>query len=164
MAPAFKIFRILCSTPPELEPERCIFESSLAAFGTEVTFPEQILFAGASFRESFDANRHRSAAESNVRMCDFFLQILGEEWPGAVFQGFVDLAVEVMADPSKPMRQVTVIFRNLAAAGEKVRQFPAEGRLCRLVCVGSADALDSSPAILRIDLSEFHAASSSRTC
>ena len=122
MASPFKIYRILCCTPPELEPERCVFESSLAQFGMEVTFPEQILFAGASFRESFDANRHRSAAESNVRMCDFFVQILGEEWPGAVFKGFVNLAVEVMADPSKPMRQVTVIFRNLAAADEKVRQ------------------------------------------
>jgi hypothetical protein len=123
MASPFKIYRILCSTPPELEAERCLFESSLAQFGEQVTFPEQILFAGASFRGSFDATRHRAAAESNVFMCDFFVHIFGESWPAPVFQGFINLAQQSIADPSKPMRLVTVMFRNLADADEKVRKF-----------------------------------------
>ena len=135
MASPFKIYRLLCSTSPELEPEREVFESSLASFGERVTFPEQILFAGASFRESFDAVRHRRAAESNVRMCDFFVHIFGEEWPGPVFKNFITLALESIADPSRPMRQATVIFRNFAEADEQVRQFRdklGEGGNCDL--------------------------------
>ena len=122
MASPFKIYRILCSTPPELDAERTLFESSLAAFGEKVIFPEQILFAGASFRDGFDAGRHRGPAEANVRMCDFFVHIFGETWPGPAFRDFIQLAIECIADPTKPMRQATVLFKNPAEADDKVRQ------------------------------------------
>jgi len=122
MASPFKIYRILCSTPPELDPERTLFESSLAAFGEKVTFPEQILFAGASFRDGFDAGRHRGPAEANVRLCDFFVHIYGETWPGPTFRDFIKLAIGCIEDPSKPMRQAAVLFKNPTEADEKVRQ------------------------------------------
>ena len=135
MAAPFRIYRILCSTPPDLEPEREIFESALAAFGEAVTFPQQVLFAGASFTPLFDAQRHRAAAEANVRECDFFLHIFSETWPGAVFQAFVDLAVASMIDPSRPLRHVVVLFKNYAQGDQKVREFRdtlAAGGNCEL--------------------------------
>ena len=100
-----------------------MFESTMAAFGEQVAFPEQILFAPASFREGFDLNFHRAAAESNVRMCDFFVQMLGEVWPGPGFQNLVNLTLECIADASKPMRQASVLFRNPDRADEQVLQF-----------------------------------------
>jgi hypothetical protein len=123
MAAPFRIYRIVCSTPPDLETERLAFESTLASFGERVTFPEQVLFPCASFRESFDANRHRPAAEANVRMCDFFVHIFSSAWPGPPFHAFIDLAQTCMADPSQPMRQVVVLFKNFAEADDKVRSF-----------------------------------------
>jgi hypothetical protein len=123
MAAPFQIYRVLCSTPPELEPERVLAEATLTSFGATVTFPQQVLFAGASFRPGFDAVRHRAVGESNVRMCDFFLHIFSETWPGDAFQGFIDLAQVALADPSLPMRRTAVLFKNFAAADEKVRSF-----------------------------------------
>ena len=135
MATPFRIYRILCSTPPDLEAERLAFESTLASFAEHVTFPQQVLFAGASFREMFDADLHRGSAEANVSMCDFFLHIFGEAWPGAAFQAFIDLAQTCKADPVRPMRQVAILFKNFAGADEKVRKFRdalAEGGKCDL--------------------------------
>ena len=150
---AFRIYRILCSTSPDVEAERLAAESSLTKFGEHVTFPEQVLFAGASFRPPFDANRHRELGESNVRMCDFFVHIFSENWPGDAFRGFIELAQASKADPSKPMRQLAVLFRNFAKADDKVRGY-------REVLAGAGDCelrdfLDG--AELERELSEIHA-------
>lgn len=123
MNPRFRIYRVLCSTPPDLETERLVFESTLAAFGEQVTFPRQVLLAGASFRPPFDACRNRALGEANVRLCDFFLHIFSTTWPGADFQAFIDLAQVCSADPAQPMRQIAVLFKNYPDAAEEVRQY-----------------------------------------
>ena len=118
-----------------MESERLDFEHTLAKFGEHVTFPEQILFAGASFRDGLDPAGFRPAIESNVRTCDFFVQILGESWPGPVFKDLVNLALSCAADASFPMRQPAVFFRNSDQGDEQVRQFRntlAEGGKCDL--------------------------------
>jgi hypothetical protein len=145
MAAPFRIYRILGSTPPDLEGERLVFESVLATFGEHVTFPQQVLFAGASFRDLFDAGRHRAPVEDNVRMCDFFLHIFSETWPGAAFQAYIDLAQACMADPTQPMRQVAVLFKNFAEADDNVRNFRdtlAEGGRCDLRDFQAPDELN----------------------
>ena len=137
MAFPFKTYRVLCATSPELEPERDIFQSTLATFGETVSFPQGILFAGATFREGFDASLHRAAAENNVRTCDFYVHIVGEEPQGRILEGFAKLALECAADESKPMRQVSVLFRKFAEAEEPVRQFRE-----RLVAAGACTVMD----------------------
>ena len=123
MPAPFRIYRILCSTPPDLETERLIFESTLASFAEHTTFPRQVLFAGASFRPKFDADRHRAVGESNVRQCDFFLHIFSDTWPGTAFQAFIDLARTCTDDPAMPTRQIAVLFTNFGEADESVRKF-----------------------------------------
>jgi len=123
MPAPFRIYRILCSTPPDLETERLIFESTLANFAEHRTFPKQVLFAGASFRPRFDADRHRAIGEANVRQCDFFLHIFSDTWPGTAFQAFLDVARACTDDPSLPMRQIAVLFKNFDQADENVRRF-----------------------------------------
>jgi hypothetical protein len=123
MAAPFRIYRILCSTPPDLETDRLIFESTLASFVEQTTFPQQVLFAGASFRPEFDAERHRSSGEANVRMCDFFLHIFSDTWPGTAFKAYIDLAQACIDDPSMPMRRIAVLFKNFPEADEKVRKY-----------------------------------------
>ena len=123
MAAPFRTYRILCSTPPDLEAERLAFESTLAAFGEHVTFPQQVLFPGASFRPPFDASRHRAEGEANVRLCDFFVHIFSTAWPDAAFRDFIELAQVCIADPARPMRQIAVLFKNYPEASEEVRRY-----------------------------------------
>ncbi len=123
MAAHFRIYRILCSTPPDLETERLAFESTLTAFGEQVTFPHQVLFAGASFRPPFDAGRNRALGEDNVRQCDFLLHIFSNRWPDPAFRDFIELAEVCMADPAQPMRQIAVFFKNYPEAAEEVQQY-----------------------------------------
>lgn len=85
--------------------------------------PQQVLFAAASFPPKFDANRHRAAAEENVRMCDFFLHIFSDTWPGAAFKAFIELAQVSQADPAQPMRQIAILFKDFAEADDKVRKY-----------------------------------------
>ena len=147
MAAHFRIYRILGSTPPDLEPERLVFESTLASFAERVTFPQQVLFAGASFRSMSDASLYRASAEANVRLCDFFLHIFSEAWPGSAFKGFIDLAQVCMADPSQPMRQIAILFKNFPEADGKVREFRdtlAAGGKCDLRDFQGSAELDSA--------------------
>ena len=89
-------YRLLLSASPGLTSEQQAFEAANASFAERVTMPAWILFALASTRSGFDPQVNRNAVESNIRFCDFFLQIFGETAP----------------DPAYPMRSTVVAFRN----------------------------------------------------
>jgi hypothetical protein len=118
----FKFYRIFCSTPRELEAERLAFESAVAQFVEQVSMPDAVLFAPASLRPPIIAANQKLTIESNIRMCEFFIQILGEQWPDPVFRGFVEYALDCVADPSLVTRNVCVFFRNYPAAAPELRQ------------------------------------------
>ncbi len=86
--------------------------------------PAWILFALASPREGFDPQLHKSALESNIRFCDFFLQIFGEAMPHPAFVGFVELAAACTADPAFPMRSTVVVFPESGAGQPRDRGAP----------------------------------------
>jgi hypothetical protein len=144
MGTNFTFYRILCTTPPDLEPERLIFESAVAEFVERVTMPDAVLFAPASLRPPIRAERQKPVIESNIRMCEFFLQIVGEIWPDPAFAGFVEFALASVADTSTATRKACVLFRNYASASDEVRRFReslASGGMCELGDFGSADEL-----------------------
>jgi len=153
MAAPFRIYRVLCSTSPDLESERRVFESTLASFVEQVTFPQQVLFAPASFTPAFDADRHRAAGEDNIRTCDFFAHIFSATWPGNAFKSFIELAQACQADPSKPMRHVTVLFKDFAGADEQVRKYRDT-----LAAAGNTELRDfQDPVALDRQLREIYA-------
>jgi hypothetical protein len=157
MATDFKFYRIFCAAPGDLEAERQAFESSVAQFIEQVTMPDAVLFAPASLRPPFIAANQKPAIESNIRMCEFFIQIFGEEWPHPVFQGFVEYALECVADPSMVARSVCVFFRNYHAAAPELREFRevlAAGGRCELRDFTGADDLSVE---LRTVLSAWYA-------
>src|SRR5579864_282679 len=116
----YTTYRILCSTPPDLDAEREVFLSSVAKFGEEVTLPAQVLFAAASLPAPFNANLHKAAIEGNIRMVDFFVQVFGDSAPEGAYRGFVDYALECLADPAKPLRSVAVLFKATPNVGEEI--------------------------------------------
>jgi hypothetical protein len=123
MAIAWTIYRALCCVTPELEPERAAFEAANASFAERVTMPDAVLFALASPRSDFDPQVNRHGLESNIRSCDFFVQIFGETAPDPAFVEFVDLAVACTADPAFPLRSTAVIFRNPESAAPETAAF-----------------------------------------
>ena len=123
MATNFKFYRIFCGTPPDLERERLAFESAVAQFVEQITMPDAVLFAPASLRPPIVAAAQKLTIESNIRTCEFFLQIFGEQWPGLVFPGFVEYALDGVGDLSRVTRKVGVLFRNYADAVPELREF-----------------------------------------
>jgi hypothetical protein len=111
MAGNFRIFRILCLTSPELETEREVFQETITRFGEHVTFPDGVLFAPASFPGGMNASKHRAAAASNIRICNFLIQIAGPGGLDAADRELLDLAVECAADPSLPMQRAAVFLK-----------------------------------------------------
>jgi len=140
----FRFYRILCTTPPDLEAERLAFEASVARFVEQVSMPDAVLFAPASLRPPIVAANQVPVIESNIRMCEFFIQVFGEQWPGAVFRGFVEYALRSVDDPSTATRSVCVCFRNYHAAAPEVRRFReslAAAAQCELRDFSSAEEL-----------------------
>jgi hypothetical protein len=108
----FRIFRILCLTPSELEPEREIFQSTIIRFGEQITFPDEVLFAQASFPGSLISGSHLRATEFNIRICDFLVQIAGPHRPDATHQQLLDYAPQSAGDPSLPMQRVALFLKH----------------------------------------------------
>jgi hypothetical protein len=115
-------YRLLCCTAGDLEAERTAFDAVNAKFAECVTMPERILFALASLRSDFNPHGHRHALESNIRFCDFFLQIFSETAPREPFHEFVELAVACTHDPAFPMRSTAVVFRNPESASQETAE------------------------------------------
>jgi hypothetical protein len=122
MPPAFTIYRILCSTPPDLEPERLAFEACNAQFAEKVAMPRGVLFAAASLQPQFLPDRQAAAVADNIRMCEFFLQIFGEREPHPAYLSFVDLALACLANRAMPLRRAAVLFRNPPGADPKMTE------------------------------------------
>jgi hypothetical protein len=104
--------RILCSTPPDLDEEQQLLLACNAEFGEQVTIPNRVLFAVASFREPFDPHAHRYGVQGNLRMVDFFVHVYGERAPDPIYQDFVYYALKCLADPAKPLRSAVVFFKS----------------------------------------------------
>ncbi|HEV3198007.1 MAG TPA: hypothetical protein VGZ73_08870 [Bryobacteraceae bacterium] len=112
MSISYTTCRILCSTPADLDEEQQLFLTATAEFGEQVTIPNQILFAVASFREPFEPHSHRYAVQGNLRMVDFFVHIYGERAPEPIYQDFVYYGLKCLADPAKPLRRAVVFFKS----------------------------------------------------
>jgi hypothetical protein len=123
MSVSWTIYRALCCVTPELEPERSAFDTASARFAERVTMPEGILFAVASPRSDSDPQLNRRGLESNIRFCDFFVQMFGETASDPLLREFVDLAVACTADSAFPLRSTTVMFRNPETAAPEIAAF-----------------------------------------
>ncbi len=145
-------YRVLCAAPPDLEAEQSVFHAANAKFAERVTMPQWILFALASPRPDFDPQAHRRLLESNIRFCDFFVQIFGDKAPDLAYRGFVDLAIECTADENFAMRATAVLFRNPDRASEEIqalRQQLSNNPHCAVYDFRDAEGLErASEAVL----------------
>lgn len=142
----YTTYRILCSTPSDLDAERMAFLAANAKFGEDVALPAKVLFAVASLATPTNANVHRSAIENNIRMADFFVHVFGDTAPESIYTGFVDFALDCLADPAKPLRSVAVLFKVSAettAQVHKIRDDLKAGGRCQVLEFRDSQELDS---------------------
>lgn len=143
MAVNWKTYRLLCTYSPQLGPERDVFHEANARFMDRVGMQELVLFALASPRAEFNPQLHRDALRSNIRSCDFFVHILGENAPDPVFIEILDLALSCAADPAYPMRATAALFRNPENAAPETLALRS-----RLIADGRANVRDFHPGEL----------------
>ncbi|MDE3167806.1 MAG: hypothetical protein KGN36_18545 [Acidobacteriota bacterium] len=125
MTPDFTFYRVLCTSPPELESERQAFESAVAGFVEDVSMKERVLFAPASLRPPTVASRQKEIVEANVRLCEFVIAVFGEQPADPVFGEFAAYAVDCARDPAIGTRAVALCFRNYKQAAPEVRALRA---------------------------------------
>jgi hypothetical protein len=121
---SYRFRYLICCSPPELEGERRVFHAALGQFNEEVAMKSGELLAAASLRPEVNAERQQAPIESNIRMCELFVQIFAEQPPPPVFQGFVDYALKQLEDPGAPMKRVAVLFR-------RAEPVTPESQVCR---------------------------------
>ncbi|GEM_PF-739292 len=116
----YAIHRFVCSTTPYVDEEKELALALNSRFCEEVTMPDQILLAAASFRTPFDPLVHKAGVEDNIRSSTFFLQILDqEEPPPRPYKAFVDYALKCQDDPQMPMRAVAVFFKDTGTTAQE---------------------------------------------
>jgi len=139
-------WRLLCCAVTGLETEKDAFHAANAKFGERVTLPLGILFALVSPSSGFDPRLHGHNVESNIRFCDFFVQIFGEADADSRFAQFVDLSIACTADPAFPMRSTVVLFRNpenASPAISSLRRRLIDGSGCQVLDFHSRAEFDA---------------------
>lgn len=117
----YRFYRILCGTPADLEAEAHALESAIADLNQRVAMPDGSLFAPAMFRTPVAA-RIQQALPDNVRTSDFFVLVVGESWPEPLLEGVIEQVLGCLSEPSMPMRNMAIFFRNYQAAAEELRR------------------------------------------
>jgi hypothetical protein len=120
---SYRFYRILCPAPKELERERQVFDAAIGKFNEEVTMADGILFAPASVAPPYSAARHRPAVEANIRICDFFVQVLDERPPDEVFRGYIGYAIQQARDSAATMSKAAVFFRTTSGAAAEAAAY-----------------------------------------
>jgi hypothetical protein len=117
----YTMHRVFCGTPAELEDERQAFHDVLAEVNEAEGMALGILFVPVSILPNM-ANKvvYQPAVESNVRDCEFFVQVLLETWgpPNRNFETDYGLACRLKSDAACLMQGVAVFFK--AADGREV--------------------------------------------
>jgi len=129
-------WRLLCCAVPELENEKQAFHAANARFGERVTLARRVLFALVSPFPGYDPRRQGHNVESNIRFCDFFVQLFGEGAAESGYVQFVDLSIACTADPAFPMRSTVALFRNPQSASPEMsalRRRLIEGGACQVL-------------------------------
>jgi hypothetical protein len=115
---SYRMYRVFCATPgdPEtgLEAERNVFHEVIGELNEAEGMPVDVLFVPVSVLPNLASIPvFQRPMDENVRACTYFVQILQHTWgpPERSFEGSYRLALECCADPSLPMKGVSVFFK-----------------------------------------------------
>jgi hypothetical protein len=107
----YRMQRIFCATPWEMEPEQTLFHHAVGKFNETEAMAKGILFVPVIVTNFRDKRPMQGTVDDNMRQCSYVVLMLGDEW-GPVERNFrwdYELATECMADPEMPMQDIAVL-------------------------------------------------------
>jgi hypothetical protein len=122
----FEMHRAFCATPWELEAERILFYDRVGQFNETAGMPKGILFVPVSLAYIMDKRPLQHAVDDNIRECRHYILVLEEDWGPKErnFRRDYALALECLADPALPMRDVAVLLKKPPAGISPAEDFP----------------------------------------
>jgi hypothetical protein len=118
---SYQYYRVFCSSPGDLEPERRIFEDAVAELNETELIPQGVLFVPVSVIPNIVNLRfYQPVIEQNLRDCTFFVQLLGNTWgaPPRDFEWIYSLACGMQRAPDALLREVAVFVKSTTPAVE----------------------------------------------
>ncbi len=107
------MYRVYLSTPGDLSREQDACRDALSDVNSSHAMPLKILLVTVCLREDGQIVGFRSAVSENVRQCSYFVQVFEDDWgPSHLHRKLLYLAAECRDDPSLPMREVIVCFKD----------------------------------------------------
>ena len=109
----YRMQRIFCATAWELEEERMAFYDLLGKFNESSAMPSGVLYVPVSLIHIHDKRPYQYTVNENIRASSYYLLVPGDDWgpPARAFERDYRLALECAADPSLPMRHVSILLR-----------------------------------------------------
>lgn len=122
----FEMHRVFCATPWELDAERAFFYDRVGQFNETAGMPRGILFVPVSLGHIRDKRPFQSVVDDNIRECRHYMLVLEEDWGPKErnFRRDYALALECLADPGLPMRDVAVLLKKPAPGVSAAEDFP----------------------------------------
>jgi len=114
----YRMYRVFCATPGDLEDERQAFHKALSDVNATEAMPRGILLVSVSILPHMSNKlAYQAVVDENVRACTFYIQVLHETW-GPSFRNFereYKLAHKLRAEGGD-MKDLAVFFK---AAGDR---------------------------------------------
>ncbi len=110
----YRMYRVFCATPGDLEPERQAFHEVIGQVNEELGMANNALFVPVSILPNLvNTLFFRGAIEENIRACTFFVQVLNGTWgpPARNFQWKYDLAHKLKVLPDSLLQDIAVFFK-----------------------------------------------------
>jgi len=108
----YRMRRVFCATSWELEGERRAFYDVVGQFN-EIAMADGQLYVPVSLTNIRDKRPYQYTIEENLAECRYFILALSDGWgpPERNFQRDYHLALQHLADPGSPMREVRLHLR-----------------------------------------------------
>ena len=109
----FKMHRVFCATPWEMEAERARFYDVIGEFNEAHSVASGMLYVPVSLTNIRDKRPMQYLVEENIRDSRHFILLLSENWGPAErnFENDYLLARECAADPALPMHEIALLRR-----------------------------------------------------
>jgi hypothetical protein len=107
----YRMHRVFCATPWELEGERRAFYDLIGEFNEREAMKHGTLFVPVSLNDIRDKRPHQFGVDENILACRYFILLAYQDWgpPERNFQNDYLLALQCAADPALPMQSVAVL-------------------------------------------------------
>jgi hypothetical protein len=122
----FEMHRVYCANAWEMEGERILFYDRVGEINEAALMPRGQLFVPVSLPGIRDKRPIQYTVDENIRDCSLCVFILVDDWGPEQrdFRHDYEVAMQCLADPALPMRDVALLRKISGAAPSVAPGFP----------------------------------------